>query len=96
VLTAFGTEWQGIGPTPAEALDLARRARSAVLPHVEDVVRRLEHALGILAQGGDDVMDHDLVDEVARLVGLTRMPPVVNVWTVRAWLVDLRRALAVP
>jgi len=31
----------------------------------EDVVRRLEHALGLLAQGSEEVMDHDLVDEVA-------------------------------
>lgn len=96
VVTAFGTEWQGVGPTPAAAIGFALRARSAVLPHVDDVARRLEHALGLLTQGGEEVMEPQLVDEVGRLLGLIQVPPVVNEWTVRAWLVELRSALRVP
>jgi hypothetical protein len=96
LVTAWGTEWQGLAPTPRAAVELARRARSEVLPHVEEVIRRLEHALGLLTQGGENPVPSPLVHDVSRLLGPSQTPPVINEWTLRAWLVELRRALRVP
>jgi hypothetical protein len=63
---------------------------------VDEVVRGLEHALGLVTQGGEDAIPRPLVSDVERLLGLARMPPVVTQWTLRAWLVELRRALQAP
>jgi len=96
LVDALGTRWQGVGATPAAALDYARRARSAVLPHVDELVRRTELALALVTRGGEEAIARELVSDVGQLLGLSRVPPVLNEWTLRAWLVDLWRALGAP
>ena len=96
IVTAFGTAWRGVGATPQAALESARRARSEVLPHVDEVARRLELALGLVTQGAEDPIPSQLVSDVEGLLGRHHVPQVVSEWTLRAWLVELRRALGAP